>query len=44
MELSESEECKFACADKTTARIKCAEIGEKVCGICVSHLYTTHLN
>lgn len=31
----------FACKKENDARIKCAEEGRKVCGVCVSHLYTT---
>lgn len=32
----------FACVDEESARLKCAGAGRKVCGICVSHLYTTY--
>lgn len=32
----------FACLDEEAARLKCAAAGRKVCGICVSHLYTTY--
>lgn len=30
------------CLDEDKARKKAAEIGRDVCGICVSHLYTTY--
>ncbi len=33
---------KFSCEDEPSARRKCAEIGRKVCGTCVSHLYETY--
>jgi hypothetical protein len=42
MKKSESEKNIFACKDEKVARIKCAEQGRKVCGVCVSHLYTTY--
>jgi hypothetical protein len=42
MDKSESTGNIFACADEDLARKKCAEIGREVCGICVSHLYTTY--
>ena len=32
----------FTCNNENSARTKCAEKGRKVCGICVSHLYTTY--
>lgn len=32
----------FACKTEVEARIKSAESGRKVCGVCVSHLYTTY--
>lgn len=32
----------FTCYDENAARIKCAETGRSVCGICVSHLYATY--
>jgi hypothetical protein len=32
-------ESVFACLDEDAARLRCAKIGRKVCGICVSHLY-----
>lgn len=32
----------FACQDEESARKKCAEIGRKICGVCVSSLYTTY--
>lgn len=31
----------FTCKDEVEARKKCAELGRKVCGTCVSHLYKT---
>ena len=42
MDKSESLENIFACEDEDDARKKCAKIGRKVCGICVSHLYTSY--
>lgn len=30
------------CLDEGETRKKAAELGRKVCGICVSHLYTTY--
>jgi hypothetical protein len=38
---SESIEDIFSCFTEDQAREKCAYIGRKVCGICVSHLYET---
>jgi len=32
----------FQCEDENISRIKCAEKGKSVCGICVSHLYETY--
>lgn len=32
----------FACEDEAGARKKSAEAGRKVCGTCVSHLYTSY--
>lgn len=31
-----------ACLSESAARLKAAEIGRKVCGTCVSHLYETY--
>lgn len=42
MAKAESSGNKFTCLEEDEARIGCAEIGRKVCGICVSHLYTTY--
>ncbi len=42
MDKSESGGNVFACKNDKDARTKCAESGRKVCGICVSHLYTTY--
>ena len=42
MSKSESKGNIFACKNEKDARIKCAETGRKVCGVCVSHLYTTY--
>jgi len=42
MSKSESAKNVFACKDENSARIECAKIGREVCGICVSHLYTTY--
>lgn len=33
---------RFACLKENDARIECAKIGRKVCGVCVSHLYATY--
>lgn len=32
----------FVCKSETTARNECARIGRKVCGSCVSHLYSSY--
>ena len=32
----------FACKNENDARIECAKLGRKVCGVCVSHLYATY--
>lgn len=32
----------FACRNENDARIECAYLGRKVCGVCVSHLYATY--
>jgi hypothetical protein len=32
----------FTCKDENSARLKCAEKGRTVCGICVSHLYADY--
>ena len=42
MKKSDSEKNVFTCLDENEARIQCANEGRKVCGICVSHLYTTY--
>jgi uncharacterized metal-binding protein len=41
MNFSEKGDVVFACNDENEARIKCAQEGRKVCGICVGTLYTT---
>lgn len=42
MDKSEAEKVNvFTCHDENTARIEAAKIGRKVCGTCVSHLYST---
>lgn len=35
-------ESNFMCESEDEARIKCAKIGEDVCGTCVSHLYADY--
>lgn len=42
MNRTESEKNIFQCKDENAARLECAKIGRQVCGICVSHLYTTY--
>jgi hypothetical protein len=32
----------FMCYPEDNARIECAKIGRKVCGVCISKLYTTY--
>lgn len=32
----------FVCQTDDAARVKCAQAGRLVCGVCVSHLYTTY--
>jgi hypothetical protein len=41
MSYSETDTNVFLCAPENEARLKCAELGKKVCGTCVSHLYLT---
>lgn len=38
----ESAGWQFSCKDEEEARVLCANKGRKVCGTCVSHLYTTY--
>lgn len=42
MEDSEHAENIFSCANAKLARQECAEIGERVCGRCVSYLYASY--
>lgn len=42
MSKSESGGNIFTCKNEKEARSKCAELGRKVCGTCVSHLYATY--
>jgi hypothetical protein len=42
MSNDDSKKNKFACKTDHEARIEIANIGRKVCGTCVSHLYTTY--
>ncbi|CAM1371436.1 conserved hypothetical protein [Tenacibaculum litoreum] len=42
MHLEERKSVKFSCLDKYNARKECAEIGEEVCGTCVSALYSKY--
>ena len=42
MQDSDNAENVFACANDKLARHECAEIGERVCGICVSRLYASY--
>ncbi len=42
MDKNESSSDLFKCMDEDSARIKCAQIGRRVCGTCVSHLYETY--
>ncbi len=42
MDVSDKEKNIFTCASEKDARIKCANIGRSVCGICVSSLYETY--
>lgn len=32
----------FTCEDEDQARLKIAEIGKQVCGVCTSHLYANY--
>lgn len=32
----------ITCLNEDEARLKAAEIGRTVCGVCISHLYTTY--
>lgn len=42
MNKSDSSENKFACFSEGKARMECANTGRVVCGVCVSHLYTSY--
>ena len=42
MKFADSERNVFGCLKEGEARIKCAEVGRAVCGICVSSLYATY--
>jgi hypothetical protein len=42
MHKKDSEQNIFWCEDESSARSRCAAIGRRVCGTCVSHLYTTY--
>jgi hypothetical protein len=42
MDKSESIRNVFTCQDEDTTRLNCANIGREVCGICISHLYSTY--
>lgn len=42
MDNTESKGNLFTCATEQEARGKIAEIGRKVCGTCVSHLYESY--
>jgi len=39
---TEKDRIVFACQNEDEARLECAKLGRKVCGVCVSHLYTTY--
>jgi hypothetical protein len=41
MDAAQGDESIFSCKNEKAARMKCAEEGKKVCGICVSHLYAS---
>ncbi len=32
---------KLACLNENEARMICAEMGRQICGVCISHLYST---
>lgn len=32
----------FACKTEHDARMECAALGRKVCGVCISHLYASY--
>jgi hypothetical protein len=40
--ISSSETIYCSCNEEHTARLNAAKIGREVCGVCVSHLYTTY--
>ena len=42
MDKSQNVQTGSTCKDEYFTRIKAAEIGRRVCGICVSNLYTTY--
>ena len=42
MDKADSSGNVFSCKTDKEARIKSAEAGRSVCGVCVSHLYTTY--
>jgi hypothetical protein len=42
MDKTQNERNIFVCKNEQEAREECAKHGRKVCGTCVSHLYTTY--
>lgn len=42
MKFSEKGGVVFSCRDEDEARRKCAELGRRVCGTCISKLYKTY--
>lgn len=42
MRYNEAIKTHFACQSKTTAQIKCIEIGRVLCDTCKRHLHTDH--
>ncbi len=42
MNMKEKGKIIFECENEQDARMKCAKIGRKVCGTCVSHLYSNY--
>jgi len=42
MSIDENGGIIFTCEDEDQARLKIAEIGKQVCGVCTSHLYANY--
>lgn len=43
MDIDENDGNIFTCEVEDQARLRIAEIGKQVCGVCTSHLYATYM-